>query len=67
MSPDELAVLFSSHIIAFVLVWLTNVNSLSIKKAFQAAGWEEPEHSKKNESVFSEPTWNVATFFGLKH
>ncbi len=66
MTPRELAVLFSSHVLAFALVWFTNFVENIFTSMVPAAKWHSVPPSQKKEVVYNEPSsWNVATFFGL--
>jgi hypothetical protein len=66
MTPNELAVLFSSHVLAFAFVWFTNFLENNYTKNVQSEKWNSVPQSQKKATVFDEPSWDVATFFGLQ-
>ncbi len=63
MSPDELLVLFSSYVIAFVLVWFTNIAEAPGETKGKT---EERVQAREHPALPNELVWNVGMFFGLR-
>jgi cyanate permease len=64
MRLDELLILFSSYVIAFILIWFTNI----AEDPRETKGKTE-ERVQAHEHVTTLPNemvWNVGTFFGLR-
>ena len=67
MTPAEMCVLFSSYVVAFLLVWLTDFAERPRFKS-QAAKTEcqtYPAVQEKLKEEHEHTIWDVRTFFGL--
>jgi hypothetical protein len=66
MTPDELLILFSSYVIAFLLVRFANFADRVGHPEAEAAHGAEQEQSLPAVQHSRALDWNVATFFGLR-
>jgi hypothetical protein len=68
MTPDEMCVLFSSYVAAFILVWFTGFAERSTAPApcTEAEHVERFSSHRDSGSSAEHDGWNVGSFFGLR-
>lgn len=73
MTPAEMSVLFSAHVLAFVFIWFTGMaeggnatRERPCKSAESTAIFPEMKERLERSGHQHELIWNVAAFFGLK-
>ena len=74
MTPAQMCVLFSAHIIAFFLIWLTNFSERGPEER-RTTTWQKALHAQQagnQDGVKCEhgygrvDVWNVGSFFNFK-
>ena len=71
MTPAETCVLFSAHVVAFLLIWFTGIaeriDATNERPCKPAEGTTEyPEIRDRLERSQHDMVWNVAAFWNLK-
>jgi hypothetical protein len=75
MTPAEMCVLFSGDVLAFILVWFTNIaegeqggrRTKKVPDVPQAKALNASIPATREKLTEEHFTWNVGTFFGMKH